>query len=88
MLRLRLNYRFWAEAPSVSRVQLVADDGEVIGSTLRPTFPKGVCRHCGCSQFDACLDAFDEGCAWADRTERCCTNPKCLAAERRRKAQA
>jgi hypothetical protein len=34
------------------------------------TTPAGVCRFCGCSEYDACPD----GCAWADRAQTVCTS--------------
>ena len=88
LLRLFRDYRFWAASPSITLVQLTSGDGEVQGVLIRPVFPKGVCRHCGCSQFDACVMPSEEGCAWADRSERCCTNPACVRAEARRRKAA
>lgn len=45
---------------------------------MKTTFntPAGVCRFCGCSEYDAC----EEGCYWADRTFRLCST--CVPAAR------
>lgn len=37
----------------------------------------GYCRHCGCSQDNAC----EPPCSWANPQQTVCTNPKCLRAE-------
>jgi hypothetical protein len=40
------------------------------------TLPAGVCRFCGCSEYDACCvdDGFDlVGCSWTDRTRSVCS---------------
>jgi hypothetical protein len=80
--RLMTDYRLWALVPNVDRITLQMDDpenpggdvGQIVGEVLRPTFPKGVCRKCGCSEFDACqTGAFDDPCAWTDRTRTLCT---------------
>jgi hypothetical protein len=40
------------------------------------TTPAGVCRFCGCSEYDACVvdDGFSHvGCSWIDRTRSVCS---------------
>lgn len=65
------NYRFWAEAPpSISDVVVQVKGDDVV--VPRPTFPKGVCRQCGCTHTDPCIDALGECCAWADDAETLC----------------
>lgn len=32
-----------------------------------------VCRGCGCTEFDPCVDAHSIGCAWADSSRMLCT---------------
>jgi hypothetical protein len=47
--------------------------------------PSGVCRFCGCTETTPCSALrTGECCAWADRTQTFCTNPKCLAKDVRR----
>lgn len=85
------NFRFWAALASDAVITVTLSDraGTVLGVLRRPTFPAGVCRYCGCSHFDPCFLEFDT-CAWADRSQRVCTNPDCLQRHRvearRRKA--
>jgi hypothetical protein len=45
----------------------------------------GVCMLCGCTQDDACVGGFGEGCAWADPAHLICTAhpPKVIAAAKR-----
>jgi hypothetical protein len=78
---LMTHYRLWALVPNVDRITLQMDDpenpggdvGQIVGEVLRPKFPKGVCRKCGCSELDACVGALGDGCAWTDRTQTLCT---------------
>src|SRR5579863_7552794 len=80
LLRLERDYRLWALIPAgVTRILLQADFegdtsgcGEVVGDARRPRFPKGVCRSCGCSEFDACETPVGP-CAWANRARTLCT---------------
>lgn len=41
-----------------------------------PDLGPGVCRYCGCSEFDPC----ENGCAWADRRQTVCS--ECTAAHK------
>jgi hypothetical protein len=55
---------------------------------------KGVCRICGCTELKPCQmvpnpDAPLAGqpkvtCAWADKTQTLCTNPRCLEKAKRK----
>jgi hypothetical protein len=50
-----------------------SDLREVLGVVERPpTFPRGVCRRCGCSHFDPCMTPVGP-CGWADRKRTLCT---------------
>jgi hypothetical protein len=70
-------FRFWARLPASAKALIVLGAPElgkdaVLASCERPTFPRGVCTGCGCSEFDPCLTA--EGpCAWVDESQRRCT---------------
>jgi len=46
---------------------------------------RGICKHCGCSEFNACTGLGflgDETCSWANAEQTVCSNPECLAKER------
>jgi hypothetical protein len=47
----------------------------------------GVCRHCGCTESNACTLANGDGCSWTDRERRVCSNPACIRAEAARLAR-
>lgn len=34
---------------------------------------RGVCRKCGCSQFDPCVTPEGDCCSWTDRTQTLCS---------------
>lgn len=40
---------------------------------LHQTTTSGVCRVCGCTDENACIDAFGDPCVWADETHTICT---------------
>jgi hypothetical protein len=46
----------------------------------------GVCRHCGCTEDNACVLVNGDGCCWTDRERMVCSNPSCIAAESARLA--
>lgn len=49
---------------------------------------KGICRHCGCTENNACiLDDFigTTTCGWYNREQTCCKNPKCITKEKESK---
>jgi len=75
----RRDYRFWARLPpAVDAVLFLANPGAVARDTVlavvgRPTFPVGVCTGCGCSDVDACVGMFGEGCAWLDAARTRCS---------------
>lgn len=76
--RLARDWRVWAQLDA-DVVALVVRHRTPNGrkhdsvSTIpRPEFPKGVCRKCGCTEFDPCVDAIGECCAWADDNQVCC----------------
>lgn len=76
---LARNFRLWASLPAHIGVLLLHDDsgqGVPIAEVRRPTFPRGVCTHCGCSEFDPCVvdDGMGpEGCAWVTRAHNACS---------------
>lgn len=77
---LLTDYRLWALVPNVDRITLQMDDpqhpggdvGQVVGEVLRPKFPKGVCRKCGCTHWDPCATKVGP-CGWVDRLQHLCT---------------
>jgi hypothetical protein len=48
----------------------------------------GVCRHCGCTENNACRLEDGEMCCWIDYSRLVCSNPKCMRAEGARLAAA
>lgn len=46
---------------------------------------KGICRHCGCTEHNACVieDILGDpiGCSWYNPEQTCCTNPECIGKE-------
>lgn len=48
----------------------------------------GVCRHCRCTEDNACRLPEGEACCWADPARTVCSNPSCLKAEKARIAAA
>lgn len=54
--------------------------------TDKPT--PGVCRVCGCTEDNACMNAFDTPCSWVDETRTLCSNVDCVAAARDEKKPA
>jgi hypothetical protein len=44
----------------------------------------GTCRHCRCTERDACLLATGDPCCWTDRERTVCSAPSCIVAEERR----
>ena len=80
---LATDWRLWAVIPATVRaleflvpIDRGADAGVAI--VRRPTFPRGVCRTCGCTEHDPC----PEGCAWTSRAETLCTACKSIAASK------
>ncbi|MCX7010255.1 MAG: hypothetical protein NTY53_23955 [Kiritimatiellaeota bacterium] len=41
--------------------------------TKKAKLKRGVCKVCGCTEFDPCVYGFGETCAWTDATETLCT---------------
>jgi len=41
---------------------------------------RGICRFCGCTDNNACVDDFDQPCSWFDDRETVCTTLTCVAA--------
>lgn len=70
------NFRFWAAVPDVHAVVFLRHPDKTGSQPLavveRPLFPPGVCRACGCSEFDPCMTD-DGSCAWTDATQTRCT---------------
>jgi hypothetical protein len=48
----------------------------------------GKCRHCGCTEDNACTLGNGDPCCWADNQCTVCSNPACLRQESARKAFA
>jgi hypothetical protein len=44
----------------------------------------GICRHCKCTEENACILQTGEPCCWMDRERLVCSNPACIKAEARR----
>jgi hypothetical protein len=47
----------------------------------------GTCKHCGCSEDNACVLAYKPGhvlefCRWVNAARTVCSNPACVAKER------
>lgn len=68
------HWRLWAPLPAgaviVLRLPRPRGRGLADAVTLRrPKFPRGVCRSCGCTEFDPC----GEGCAWENKAQTQCT---------------
>lgn len=47
----------------------------------------GVCRHCACTEDDACRLGSGDTCGWTDATRTVCTRSGCLIAEAARVAR-
>jgi hypothetical protein len=47
----------------------------------------GTCRHCRCTEDNACRLAEGETCSWMDRTRTVCSSPSCIKAESLRVAR-
>lgn len=41
----------------------------------------GTCRHCGCTENNACPLSNGDACCWIDRERICCSRPSCIKAE-------
>lgn len=48
----------------------------------------GTCRHCGCTEEDACRLENGEACCWADASRLVCSAPRCIVAEQERLRKA
>lgn len=48
----------------------------------------GTCRHCGCTEDNACKLGNGEGCWWTNNERTVCSNPSCIKAEEARVARA
>lgn len=48
----------------------------------------GTCRHCGCTEDDACRLETGDPCWWTDREQVVCSSPSCILAEQARLARA
>lgn len=44
----------------------------------------GKCRHCGCTEANACTLTNGDHCAWCDESRTVCSNPSCIQLERAR----
>jgi len=44
----------------------------------------GVCRHCRCTEANACLLRDGDTCCWINRERNVCSSPACILAEERR----
>lgn len=53
-------------------------------STIAP----GQCRHCRCTEENACQLANGDPCSWIDPQRLVCSNPECIKAEQARVAAA
>jgi hypothetical protein len=53
-------------------------------SVLQP----GTCRHCRCTEENACRLAHSDACCWIDNSRLVCSNPSCIKAEKVRVAKA
>jgi len=47
----------------------------------------GICRHCGCTEANACLLHDGDACCWIDASRTVCNRPGCINAEAARVAQ-
>ena len=43
-----------------------------------------ICRHCKCTETNACILANGDPCCWVDVERTVCSNPSCIRAEARR----
>lgn len=73
---LAQHWRLWASLPpSVAALVIQSRNGRGrlhISTVARPAFPAGVCRRCGCTEHDPCVDAIGLCCAWTSATrDRC-----------------
>lgn len=82
--KVDISFRAWAALPPSVVALVVAEDGKV-STWPRPTFPKGVCTGCGCTERDSCAQDFGEPCGWRDRARTRCT--ACPPAPKVRKAR-
>ncbi|MDE2104122.1 MAG: hypothetical protein KGL39_43190 [Patescibacteria group bacterium] len=48
----------------------------------------GVCRHCNCTETNACRLEDGDPCCWTDLQRTVCSNPACIRAESARVARA
>lgn len=50
-----------------------------------PNVTPGECRHCGCTDQNACkVPPTGDPCCWIDLTFTVCSNPDCIRAEQKR----
>lgn len=89
---LARNWRLWAALPPNVAALTIKDTvvrrrvvTHLVASVSRPAFPKGVCRQCGCTEHDPCVDALGECCAWTDQQQRLCDF--CRGGVRRRRSR-
>lgn len=71
-----------AETHKVDRIALRRQALEV--ARIHPG-TRGICRHCGCTENNACILQVSIGrqmCSWWNRTQTCCTNPRCIEKEK------
>ena len=47
----------------------------------------GTCRHCNCTELNACRLEDGDPCSWTDGERTVCSNPKCIVAEQQRRAR-
>jgi hypothetical protein len=48
----------------------------------------GTCRHCDCTEANACRLPEGDTCAWVNPERTVCSNPACIKAEKARMARA
>ncbi len=82
---LARDWRLWAALPLNVAALVIVDARCRVATVARPDFPAGVCRSCGCTEPDACVDGIGECCAWADASQTLCTF--CRGGVQRRKAR-
>jgi len=63
--------------PFPSRGQALSQVQRVFNQYRR--FPIGICRFCGCSEFNACRDQASRPCGWANVAHTRCNSEACLA---------
>ena len=73
VIPIECDWRLWAALPAHVAALVVTDARRRVSTVARPTFPRGVCRDCGCTESDACVDVVGECCSWTDKTQTRCS---------------